>query len=137
MSLRARGNKKAPRAKGRPVPAPDAPPTPAAAPAPSNAPAPAPPALAVAASASTAAASCPKPADQPVKLKGVWDKGHAERVTVEGKKGWKCPWCSKIFFPEHATRALWHWMKSKSPPHLQKNTRNTFYKERRRTSAKR
>ena len=58
-----------------------------------------------------ASASSQKPADQPVKLKNVWTKGHAEKCRVNGKDGWKCPWCKNIFYPVHATRAILHWMR--------------------------
>jgi hypothetical protein len=31
----------------------------------------------------------------------------------DGKDGWECGWCGKIFAPRHASRALWHVLKMK------------------------
>ena len=52
-----------------------------------------------------------KLADQPDKLLNVWQLGHAQKCVVGGKSGWKCPWCDNMYFPQHATRVLWHLMK--------------------------
>jgi len=41
----------------------------------------------------------------------IWDDNYIEFCIVEGKKGWKCKWCGKLFKTRHSTRALWHLLK--------------------------
>jgi hypothetical protein len=35
------------------------------------------------------------------------------RIVNDGKEGWECGWCGKIFVPRHESRALWHLLKIK------------------------
>jgi hypothetical protein len=45
-------------------------------------------------------------------LKSVFDCKHLQLRTVnDGKHGWECGWCGKIFSPRHASRALQHVLK--------------------------
>jgi hypothetical protein len=47
-------------------------------------------------------------------LKSVFDCKHLHLRTVnDGKHGWECGWCGKIFLPRHASRALRHVLKIK------------------------
>jgi hypothetical protein len=47
-------------------------------------------------------------------FKSVFDCSYIKINTVnDGKDGWKCGWCGKIFAPRRASRALWHVMKMK------------------------
>ena len=44
-------------------------------------------------------------------LSCIWDDDHIEFCMVEGKNGWKCKWCGKLFKTRHSTRAMWHLLK--------------------------
>ncbi len=45
-------------------------------------------------------------------LKSVFDCFYIKIKTVnDGKDGWECGWCGKIFAPRHASRALRHVLK--------------------------
>jgi hypothetical protein len=47
-------------------------------------------------------------------LKSVFECKHLQPRTVnDGKHGWECGWCGKIFLPRHAPRALRHVLKIK------------------------
>ncbi len=47
-------------------------------------------------------------------LKSVFGCSYIKFMTVnDGKDGWECGWCGKIFTPRHASRALWHVLKFK------------------------
>jgi hypothetical protein len=47
-------------------------------------------------------------------IKSVFDCKHLQLRTVnDGKHGWECGWCGKIFSPRHASRALQHVLKIK------------------------
>ena len=47
-------------------------------------------------------------------LKSVFDCKHLRLKTVnDGKDGWECGWCGKIFAPMHASRAFRHVLKIK------------------------
>jgi hypothetical protein len=47
-------------------------------------------------------------------LKSVLDCSYIKIKTVnDGKDGWECGWCGKIFAPRHASRALRHVLKMK------------------------
>jgi hypothetical protein len=47
-------------------------------------------------------------------LKSIFDCSYIKPKTVnDGKDGWECGWCGKIFAPRHASRALQHVLKIK------------------------
>jgi hypothetical protein len=47
-------------------------------------------------------------------LKSVFDCSYIKINTVnDGKDGWECGWCGKIFAPRHASRACQHVLKIK------------------------
>ncbi len=47
-------------------------------------------------------------------LKSVFDCKHLQLRTVnDGKHGWECEWCGKIFSPRHTSRAPRHVLKIK------------------------
>ena len=43
-------------------------------------------------------------AEQLHPLQRIWDCPYIEKNST----GWKCLWCSDVFVPVHATRALYH-----------------------------
>ena len=48
-----------------------------------------------------------KEGEQLPSLKSVFDCSYIKIKTVnDGKDGWECGWCGKIFAPRHASRAL-------------------------------
>ena len=63
--------------------------------------------------------SLPAPAVQILDLpplKILWDDDHVERNEVADlngrtRRGWKCLWCNRQFFPDHHTRAVKHLIK--------------------------
>ncbi len=55
-----------------------------------------------------------KEGEQLPSLKSVFDCSYIKIKTVnDGKDGWECGWCGKIFAPRHASRALRHVLKIK------------------------
>ena len=45
-------------------------------------------------------------------LQSIFDFAYiVVRVVNNGKEGWECRWCNKVFIPKHALRALHHILK--------------------------